>query len=46
MRNQEFVVEYRRITIFDCRTVNAGAMRSSRPTKHLIANRTFNNRQT
>ena len=31
----------RRITIFDCRTVNAGAMKSSRPTKHLIANCAF-----
>ena len=29
---EEFVVEYRRITIFDCRTVNAGAMRAARPT--------------
>ena len=26
------MVEYRRITIFDCRTVNTGAMRASRPT--------------
>ena len=34
-------MEYRRITIFDCRTVNAGAMRASRPTHELWGYRKF-----
>ena len=41
MRNEKFDVWQGKYIFLDYLVASPGAMRSSRPTKHLIANRTF-----